>query len=124
MENSEGDIIIDTSEHSSIQALSKSNVLLAADVVYDVACIPDLISTVCKFLSQSKAADDDERIAIAATTYRNKSTFNLFEEELEKHNVVCAYCDQSMIVSMPNIFPCYWNQPRTDVRICTMRFKQ
>lgn len=125
MQNNESEINIDTSEHTSIQALSKANVLLAADVVYDIDCIPDLVSTVCKFLSQRKAADgDDEAIAIFATTYRNKSTFNLFEEELEKQNVGCAYYDQSMIDDLPNIFPCYWNQPRTDVRICTMSLKQ
>ena len=124
MQNNETETVIDASEHTSIQALSKANVLLAADVVYDVDCIPDLVSTVSKFLSQSKGAEDDEKIAIFATTFRNKSTFNLFEEELEKNNVLCAYYDQSMIDELPNIFPCYWNQPRTDVRICTMRLKQ
>ena len=124
MQNNETETVIDASEHTSIQALSKSNVLLAADVVYDVDCIPDLVSTVSKFLSQSKVAEDDEKIAIFATTFRNKSTFNLFEEELEMNNVLCAYYDQSMIDELPNIFPCYWNQPRTDVRICTMRLKQ
>ena len=123
MKNNEAETVIDAREQVSIQALSKANVLLAADVVYDVDCIPDLVSTVSKFLSQSKVAEDDEKIAIFATTFRNKSTFNLFEEELEKNNVLCAYYDQSMIDELPNIFPCYWNQPRTDVRICTMRLK-
>ena len=37
----------------SIEALSKADVLLAVDVIYDVNSIPDLIATVSKFLSQT-----------------------------------------------------------------------
>ena len=107
---------------NSSEAISKADVLLAADVVYDRNCIPDLVSTVCKFLSQTNHLDDSEgnahRIAIFATTFRNKDTFALFEKELENHNIVCAY-DHSL-EELPNIFPCYWNQPRADVRVCTM----
>ena len=110
---------IDASERSSIEAISKADVLLAADVVYDVNCIPDLVSTVSKFLNQ---AGESERIAIFATTYRNERTFSIFENQLETHQIVCEY--KQSLEHLPNIFPCYWNQSRSDVRVCTMRKKQ
>ncbi|KAL7526265.1 hypothetical protein ACHAXR_001403 [Thalassiosira sp. AJA248-18] len=107
---------------NSIEALSTADVLLAADVVYDISCFPDLVGTVYKFLSgQTKTPKNHsrERVAIFATTYRNKNTFGLFERELEEKNIICVY-DHS-INDLPNIFPCYFNQPRTDVRVCTMK---
>ena len=106
----------------SLDALSRANILLAADLVYDVACIPDLVATVCKFLSQTQQSpdDDNERVAIFATTFRNKDTFALFEKELEERSITCEY---HSIDGLPNIFPCYWNQPRTDVRVAHMKLK-
>mmetsp|Transcript_29875 Transcript_29875/g.64407 ORF Transcript_29875/g.64407 Transcript_29875/m.64407 type:complete len:460 (+) Transcript_29875:133-1512(+) len=140
------DAVVDVSGHAighpwanSIKALSNADVLIAGDVVYLVEAIPDLVATVCKFLSNHNHShghnsvhhhhsDNDngdinrnERVAIFATTYRNKKTFNLFENELEKRSIVCVY---HSIESLPNIFPCYFNQPRTDVRVCTMRMKK
>jgi len=108
----------DASEQSSIEAISKAVILLAADVVYDVSCIPDLVSTVSKFLNPAGS----ERIAIFATTYRNERTFSIFERQLEKHQIICEY--EHSLEHLPNIFPCYWNQSRSDVRVCTMRKKQ
>lgn len=106
----------------SIEALSKADVLLAADVIYDVNSIPDLIATVSKFLSQTIMHSDgiDERVAIFASTYRNENTFALFEKELEEKNIVFVY---HSLEDLPNIFPCYFNQPRSDIRVCTMRMK-
>lgn len=89
-----------------------AEVLIAADVVYTVECIPDLVATVSKFLSSGSA-----KVAVFATTYRNRSTFALFERELEKKRITCAYKSQD---EMPYVFPCYFNQPRSDVRICIM----
>jgi len=109
----------DASEQSSIEAISKADVMLAADVVYDVNCIPDLVSTVSKFLDNQTGS---ERIAIFATTYRNERTFGIFENQLEKHHIICEY--EQSLEHLPNIFPCYWNQSRSDVRVCTMRKKQ
>lgn len=105
----------------SINALSTADVLLAADVVYDHDPIPALVATTSIFLSGQKEVDGYERVAIFATTFRNKDTFALFERELEEKGIVCTY-DQSSD-NWPNVFPCYVNQPRTDVRVCTMRMK-
>ena len=111
----------------SINALSTADVLLAADVVYDHDPIPALVATTSIFLSGQKEVqsnDSDggyERVAIFATPFRNKDTFALFERELEEKGIVCTF-DQSSD-KWPNVFPCYVNQPRTDVRVCTMRMK-
>lgn len=88
--------------------------MIAADVVYAVECIPDLVLTVEKFLSDG----NEKKIALFATTHRNKNTFSLFEKELEKRHIICDYKSQD---GLPFIFPCYFNQPRSDVRICTMQ---
>ncbi len=110
---------------NSIQALSKADVILAADVVYDVQCIHDLVSTVCKFLSSPLKSTEgilrgEEKIAIFATTYRNQKTFGLFEEELETKGIICDYLSMD---GLPLVFPCYFRQPRSDVRLCTMKLK-
>jgi len=106
----------------SMKALSKADVLLAADVVYDISCIPDLVGTVYKFLDMAVESDEMvERVAIFATTYRNKNTFALFETELDAKNIICKYYSTN---DLPTIFPCYFNQPRSDVRVCTMQMKK
>jgi len=89
-----------------------ADVLIAADVVYTVECIPDLVATVNKFLSSGSSS-----YALFATTYRNKSTFALFERELKRKRITCACKSQD---EMPYVFPCYFNQPRSDVKICIM----
>lgn len=110
---------------SSTELLSKADVLIAADVVYIQEVIPDLVATVSKFLSQMEHCNGtttDKRMAIFATTFRNKATFGMFEKELVGKNIECTH-DHSL-EDLPNIFPCYYNQPRSDVRVCTMRLKQ
>lgn len=91
--------------------------IIAADVVYAVECIPDLVVTVVNFLSSGSG-----NMALFATTHRNERTFGLFEQELKMRHVVCDYKYKSLD-EMPYVFPCYFNQPRTDVRICTMRLR-
>eukprot|EP00984_Skeletonema_dohrnii_P031743 scaffold24652_cov83-Skeletonema_dohrnii-CCMP3373.AAC.1 len=86
-----------------------ADVLIAADVVYTVECIPDLVATVSKFLSSGSSTN--AKVALFATTYRNRSTFALFERELEKKRIMCHYKSQD---EMPYVFPCYFNQPRSD----------
>lgn len=96
-----------------------ADVLIAADVVYTVECIADLVATVSVFLSSGGKKND--RFALFATTYRNRNTFALFETELEKKRIMCNYKSQD---DMPHVFPCYFNQPRSDVRICTMTLSE
>ena len=77
---------------NSAEALSKADVLIAADVVYDPAVVPDLVATVSSFLR----GKDDKRSAIFATTFRNKNTFAFFERELASNDIICTY-DLSLI---------------------------
>ena len=103
---------------NSVDALSKVDFLLAADVVYDPAVVPDLVATVSSFLG----ANNNERSAIFATTFRNKDTFALFERELVSNDIICTY--DNLLDDLPDIFPCYFNQPRSDVRVCTMKLAE
>lgn len=89
--------------------------LLAADVVYDAYSVPMLGILVGRFLSGGR-----DRRAIFATTLRNRKTFDLFEAELLKHKIKCQYEETCTIANLPNFFPIYHVQPRTDTRICTM----
>jgi len=110
----------------SIEALSTAEVLLAADVIYDVNANPALVAAVSKFLSQNRNFDTSkvgkERVAIFATTFRIKNIFALFEKELAAQNIICDY--DSSLGDLPNLLPCYWNQPRSDIRVCSMRIQQ
>ncbi|KAL7434884.1 hypothetical protein ACHAXM_004316 [Skeletonema potamos] len=96
-----------------------ADVLIAADVVYTVEKIPDLVATVSKFLSSGNSTN--AKVALFATTFRNRFTFALFELELEKNRIKCDYKSQDKV---PYVFPCYFNQPRSDVRICTMTLSE
>ena len=105
--------------------ISEAEVLLAADVVYDASQIPSLVQSVKLLLSSgggSGATRDatKKRKAIFATTFRNEKTFALFTNELLNEGISCKYVEKEVIASLPNIFPCYFTQPRSDVRICTM----
>lgn len=108
----------ETEQASSNDALSNAQVLLAADVVYDMAMIPCLAQTVYRFLTSGEGTT---KVAIFATTLRNKKTFTAFEQHLGDHRIECDYVDSDILESMPYIFPVYNVQPRSDVRICFMR---
>lgn len=101
----------------SAKALSQAQVLLAADVAYDVQVIPCLAKTVRRFLSSGES----DKVAIFATTLRNRATFNTFEQQLLKEGIECDFVDNESLEAMPYIFPIYNVQPRSDVRICFMR---
>jgi predicted nicotinamide N-methyase len=97
--------------------LPEAQVLLAADVVYDVCQIPDLVRCVKMLLSSSRDAK-----AIFATTFRNEKTFALFTNQLHNEGIVSQFVDKEVIAKLPvpSIFPCYFSQPRSDVRICIL----
>jgi predicted nicotinamide N-methyase len=100
---------------------SEAEVLLAADVVYDMSQIPSLVQCVKVLLSSGEGAGSTEkRKAIFATTFRNENTFALFTHELLCEGMACDYVEKEVIAGLPHIFPCYFIQPRSDVRICTM----
>ena len=69
----------------------------------------------------SLSAKEQEKVAIFATTLRNKETFDAFELHLSDQGIECEYVESEILESMPYIFPVYNVQPRSDVRICLMR---
>lgn len=86
------------------------DILLAADVVYDVHVIGCLSQTVLRFLH-----DGDKRMAIIATSVRNKKTFDLFEAELHRLRIVCTYVNLDRV---PRFLPGY--HVRSGIRLCEM----
>ena len=115
---------------TSLALARQAQVLIAADCVYDRARIPALVQSVARLLlsttgegggsGKNKDNDENRKCAIFATTYRNEETFGLFESELIQAGIQCDYVPIDEIENLPHIFPCYDDQPRSDVRICIM----
>lgn len=102
----------------SLQLARSSDVMIAADVVYDRCVIPALISVVRRHLCHPT------KLAIFATTLRNADTFTIFENSLRSNGISVTYACSEDLNKMPTFFPCYFSQPRSDVRISIMTFKQ
>ena len=116
----------------SLEISKSADVLIAADVVYNPDAIPALSRAVERLLSHTDStctldSSHDvpihEKIAIFATNFRNADTFAFFESEISGKGIECIYASRDELDAMPNIFPCYFFQPRTDVRICIMKVK-
>ncbi len=68
-----------------LQRLASIDVILAADVIYDVTVVPQLVTTVRKFMESGPSPKS--KVAYFATTYRNEKTFQVFTKELEKASI-------------------------------------
>jgi predicted nicotinamide N-methyase len=91
-----------------------TDVLVAADVIYDVANLKHLVSAVHCFLEKAP----DTRHAIFGITKRNMKTFDTFIELLLARGIVCDFRTTGEDHHhLPLLFPCKFNQVRTDVRI-------
>ena len=100
---------------TTFQFFQDADVLLAADVVYDIAVVPMLATLIMRFLRGR-----EDRNAILATTLRNRKTFDLFESVLHSHKINCCYEDPSVIEKLPNPVTIHHVQPRSDIRICVL----
>ena len=103
---------------ASVKALSQAHVLLAADVVYDVKVVSLLARAVRRFLTSH------DKVAIFATTLRNRDTFDAFENELLDQGILCKYIEREILERVPYVFPVYHVQPRSDIRISFMRLSK
>lgn len=92
-----------------------AEVLVAADVAYDIDLNTALSKSVYRFLSGG-----EDRVAIFAMTLRNQYTFESFECDLKRLGIQCKYEDKEIMDNLPKIFPVYHVQPRSDVRIIKM----
>jgi hypothetical protein len=134
-------VSIHQSSSQSFTIASNSDVLIAADVCYDRSVIPQLVQVVKTILTmrspstspspspsetESESKRNKKKIAIFATTFRHADTFALFEREIENcsDKIHCEFVDSNILEAMPAIFPCYYKQPRTHVRICIMSVKE
>lgn len=106
------------SMETTVKALSQAHVLLAADIVYDVKVIPSLARALRRFLTSH------DKVAIFATTLRNRATFDAFENELLDQGILCKYVEREVLERVPYIFPVYHLQPRSDIHISFMRLSK
>lgn len=119
---------------SSTPNPSSFDVILAADVVYDRNELPNLVLAVKTFLlfdqknnskkqqQQRKQRNNKKKKAVFATTFRNRDTFTLFTDLLrnEENEILVEDIPAEDICKMPKLFPSYFDQPRTDIRICIL----
>eukprot|EP00536_Pseudo-nitzschia_multiseries_P001968 jgi/Psemu1/301130/fgenesh1_kg.26_\ len=99
----------------TMKAFSEADILIAADVIYDIASIDSLLNVVKCFLMESPKSKQ----AIFATTRRNMATFEFFLETIEKYDMFCTWlarnedCD-----ALTKVFEGNYLQGRHDVQIC------
>ena len=120
----------------SLSISMESDVYIAADVIYDRSVIPPLVQVVKMLLTTTSSSSssssptctecNDNKIAIFATTLRHEVTFEFFQSEVQKctSHLQCEYVDDDYLKNMPYIFPFYFLQPRTHVRICIISVKK
>jgi hypothetical protein len=104
-----------------MDAFSRSEILIAADVIYDTTVIDCLVLVVKAFLLDAPTLKQ----AIFAITKRNMSSFHLFLEKVREHDIICTWlasgtdCD-----SLPRFFDCSFSQERCDVQIARLTMTQ
>jgi hypothetical protein len=103
-----------------MEAFRRADVLVGADILYDVQVIESLVAVVKCFLMQSPKTKE----AIFGITMRQMATFETFLGHLLKYGIFCEWIAQgSDCESLPRVFQCNFNQPRTDIRIACLTVK-
>ncbi|XP_072044335.1 protein-lysine N-methyltransferase EEF2KMT-like isoform X2 [Amphiura filiformis] len=75
---------VDDGDLQNIQA----DIILAADVVYDISIVPSLVSVLHRFLSSHcEQKQRSQPLAFIASTIRNEETYQGFIETLDKHGI-------------------------------------
>jgi hypothetical protein len=110
--------------------LLKSDVLIAADVIYDISVVESLVSIIRHFLAggdnnnKASSVDDDrtDKQAIFALTKRNIKSFETFLDNLHQYGISCQWLARgSDWDNLPRIFRCNFVQPRFDVYIAALQ---
>lgn len=97
------------------RAFSEADILFAADVIYDITAIDDLIQVVRCFLTESPTSKQ----AIFASTKRNVATFEFFLETIRRHDMKYTWIARNEeCESLKRIFEGNYVQNRCDVQIC------
>ena len=111
----------DAAHLKSLEAFNRADVLIGADIVYDVHMISSLVAVVKSFLTKSQS----NKKAIFGITRRNIATFELFLANLIENGIFCEWiakgedCDR-----LPKLFHCKFNQPRSDIQIACLTATQ
>jgi hypothetical protein len=116
----------------TIQEFTNAQVLIAADVLYDVDSIDSLVKVVKLFLSGTSTVKtrlnasqecplevvivEKKKLVILAVTRRNVTTFGFFLNAIQKHGIGYTYLATRCDVLSP-IFGCNFSQGRDDVQI-------
>lgn len=120
----QGSTLVDS---EGVEALTRSSVLLAADVAYDETVIPCLVETIRFFMlseSLSSATPSSARLVLLAMTLRSKSTFEAFISQVQKYETdmsIDLVADGKDCGCQPLVFPTHFVQPRSDVLIYAVR---
>ena len=95
-----------------------ADVLLAADVCYDIAVIDSLVLVMQSFLQQSTS-----KYALFAITKRNMTTFETFLGLLKKRHIKYEWVMRgSDCETIPQIFPCNFVQTREEICIARLSY--
>jgi predicted nicotinamide N-methyase len=112
---------------SSRQAVAMADVMLAADVIYDPNDVAAAVNLMNHFLENGVGDNirysehNKDKLVIIAHTFRNERTFELFLEEIQKHNISSRIVESDALEKLPKLFPCYFRQPRDHIRIFFLR---
>lgn len=104
-------------DFSQYDSLLAADVLVAADVVYDVSGLTHLVAVVRKFLLCSTSS----KYAIFAITRRNMATFATFLSLLDNEGIAYRWiASGTECAKLPKFFMCRFNQGRSDVQIALL----
>mmetsp|Transcript_12804 Transcript_12804/g.20614 ORF Transcript_12804/g.20614 Transcript_12804/m.20614 type:complete len:112 (+) Transcript_12804:715-1050(+) len=95
-----------------MSAFRHADVLIAADVIYDITVIDSLVLVVKSFLEQDPRAKQ----TIFAITKRNMASFELFLNKIREHGINCSWLTKNC-ASLPKVFECTFTQDRFDVQV-------
>jgi predicted nicotinamide N-methyase len=100
--------------------LREADLLIAADVIYDVSVIEALVAVIQTFLSENP----EKKEVIHAITKRNLKTFEIFLQHLKNYNIRYDWiADGRYCANLPNAFKCNFNQPWSDIQIASLKIQ-
>jgi hypothetical protein len=103
---------------STFEAFSEADILIAADVIYDIDFIDALINVAKLFLMESPTSKQ----AIFVITKRNIATFEFFLETIGKYGMTYAWLARNEDwEGLKRIFEGNFAQKRSDVQICRIQ---
>lgn len=80
-----------------------ADVILAADLVYDISVIEDLVKITSRLIFNHKKRKTTQIAVYFAITQRNENTFHFFKEQCAQKGI-----DTEDVTSpLPQLFPCY-----------------